>query len=65
MAADAVDVGDAFLVWGLYLAVYMLGAAARHVEIWKIQYCGCVVTQRLRGRYGTDQSRISELFLSE
>ena len=28
MAADAVDVGDAFLVWGLYLAVYMLGAAA-------------------------------------
>ena len=28
MAAGAVDAGDAFLVWGAYLAVYMLGAAA-------------------------------------
>ena len=28
MAAGAVDAGDAFLVWGSYLAVYMLGAVA-------------------------------------
>ena len=28
MAAGAVAAGDAFLVWGAYLAVYMLGAAA-------------------------------------
>ena len=30
------------------------GRVGCHVDVWKIQRCSCVVTQRLRGRYGTD-----------